>query len=710
MSQRQSQSSAEEHLIPMDSHTPSHPPSATGGEGTRSLSSSKASIKNNDIERPFRHFWKRTLTLILFPLAMTIYFFIIWRCFSKKPEDPVKYGAAGEIWIFYSWFVISVFALEWSKYALAGVEAAMLQTAFWRAPNFVALLMHSESLWSGPDGWWECLSRLVRPQKRLVHRLWLLLAILSLFAFVAVPLSGLSFEMADGYVPLSDPPIMIGRTWENFNRRQDIFYNSGALKGWTLGSPTTIPGFGVIYTPAYFNRELYSGFGRVPNTLPLAESIPEMFIAPQAMTPVSGRVWGLHATYNCSAVKNASEFTILNQKSSSSFFTVRDPLDDDRLNWTRLRSPSEQPIYLFSSSSGRYSTNLWGYAEIGLSNSSITYDGTESSSLDQDGLAKADVLEYSLWQARLQGEYDDSYIGFDSTLDPTIDGMAQPIIQDPNNGTFVTNRTFFKIKGNDGSDQYNDKDFITPSVNERIKSLAPTIGMQCRAASTLGTAALDPAQSTFHSFERTPSPPFNASEEKTRAPRFGNIALATILGQYSQIFLATNSPAPIPVGSSYLYRNFVQPQMLQRSIMLAYAMDALQLMYDGMYGFDRAWRDDGLTSSERGKVLVTGVVPQWIPAICFAVWAVGSVVLGILYGFRRRWSDSLDGYSFLRFGVELADDLKGKPDFMNASEFYHSRTLGSLPGLIGDMKGNRGNGYRSMELDDMARERNSRRK
>lgn len=167
-------------------------------------------------------------------------------------------------------------------------------------------------------------------------------------------------------------------------------------------------------------------------------------------------------------------------------------------------------------------------------------------------------------------------------------------------------------------------------------SLAPPIGIRCRVISTLGTAELNPGPSTFHSFEQSPSPPLNSSMEDTPTPRLGVIAQKTMMGRYLEIFTATSSPSPITMSNSYLYQNYVQPQMLQKSIMLAYAMDALQLMYDDTYGFGGAWIGANLTSSRPEKVLVAGRMSQRALAVVFAIWAAGSVSLGIFYGFRRR--------------------------------------------------------------------------
>ncbi|OTA60256.1 hypothetical protein K449DRAFT_406365 [Hypoxylon sp. EC38] len=680
MVQRQSQSSDEERLIPRDGSSPLDPHFTASGKRLETHH-----------KRSFRQIWQ-TITLILFPSGITAYYFVIWLCFKRSPDDPIKYGSSIEIWLFYSWFLLSVFALEWAKYGLVGVEAAMLQTDYWKAPNTVALMMHSGSPWSGPEGWLKSAWYRLRPQKPKTHRLWTLLAVLSLLPYVAIPLSGLSFEPADGYVALSTNPEVVGHTWEDFNRRQQSFYYSGALNAWRTGSPATVPGFGVIYTPEYIQREKYSGLKRTPNALPLAEGIPEIFLAPQADTPISGQAWGLHAGYNCSIVKDASEFTILSQKSSSSMFGSPGlSPGSDQLAWVSLQTPSKQMIYAFSTSVSLDANNIWGYVEVGVSNASKTiYDGSEPSSFDQEGIAKA---------ARLRGAYGNDYSDFNDTLNPTISGMGLPIIRSPN-GTFVRNDTFFEVQDGDQYRESSDtRHNISSGTLESIMSLADPVGIRCRVISTLGTAELSPMKSTFNSFKQTPSPP---SVADTETPRLGNIALETMLGRFFEIFTSANSPAPITVSNSYLYRNYIQPQMVQKSAMLAFATDALQLMYDGVYGLEGGWKNNNLTSSKQGKVLVTGKIPQYVPAALLIVWAVGCMILAIVYGFRRRWADSLDGYSFFRFGVELADKLKEKPDYLNAKDFYRSKTLESLPGLIGDMQGNGKDGYHSIELRDVA--------
>ena len=66
--------------------------------------------------------------------------------------------------------------------------------------------------------------------------------------------------------------------------------------------------------------------------------------------------------------------------------------------------------------------------------------------------------------------------------------------------------------------------------------------------------------------------------------------------------------------------------------MQAFASDALQLMYDGTYGFGGAWDDTNLTSSKPGKILTVGILDPLVPAIVFTIWAAGCVLLAVLFG------------------------------------------------------------------------------
>lgn len=59
----------------------------------------------------------------------------------------------------------------------------------------------------------------------------------------------------------------------------------------------------------------------------------------------------------------------------------------------------------------------------------------------------------------------------------------------------------------------------------------------------------------------------------------------------------------------------------------------------------------------------------------FCVWAALSAGLALWYGSQKRPADRLDGYTMLRKGAGMADELKGNEEFMSGKPFQHRGTL-----------------------------------
>ncbi|EFR03588.1 hypothetical protein MGYG_06582 [Nannizzia gypsea CBS 118893] len=634
---------------------------------------------------PLRRFWFRTSVLLLGPVIIFIYFLMIWLFFFRD-TDTVKYRSREGTWVYYSWFVTGVFGLNISRYGLVGVEAAMLQEPFWGPKSAMGLLMHSGSTWAGPGGWMKCIQRAISMERNLAGRLWYVLAVLSLVPLVAFPISGLSMELADGYIASSAPPMVVGREWSNFHRREPDQTKKRGGTVWRTAS-AVIPGIGIAYSPPQVDREKFEFLTTLPNSLSFDPGIPELFLGPQATTPIGGKAWGLRLQYNCSMVQSASEFTILSQKSSALKPNNSGVIDDDsryKPRYKTLQTPSGATITFFNSTQAIGGNNLWAYAEMGVSHDfvSSTYDGSEPSF--ESG--EPEILEYALWQVRRPCSYDgDDRITFNYTLKPSIAGMGSPIIQNPS-GKFERNASFFDWSNGTSTDT---KDFVSfvayESFQENI-TLAPPIGVQCRRISDLGTAKLDSRTSTFSEFEKSPSPIWSAAEYEAKQPRFGATAISILLGRYTEIFESTKSPLPYILSNSACYDHFVQPQVLLQSVLQAHAVDALQLMYDGATGLNGGYVNTNLTSSRRGKVLEPGVVPPLVSTLLLGIWATGCIVLGVMYGFRRRWSDTLDGYSLFRFGVGFGEELRNKNALSSTQGLEKSDRLWSLPGMIGDSR------------------------
>lgn len=649
-----------------------------------------------------QRYWVRTLVLILTPSIVTAWYGVIWvhLVLGIENDDAVKYRTFSGSLIYYSWFIIGVFGLSWSQYGLAGVEVAMLQSQFWRAPNLVAFLMHSNTSWSSPSGWLKAIYH------REFPRLWCLLALLSVLPFIAFPLSGLVFEISDGHIETSGHPLVIGRNSSSYNT--GVFDDNAAQSAWKLGMTPTIPGFGVVYTPQGVDRTKHSCFENVPNTLPLTESISDMFLAPQADVPVSGKAWGLRVEYNCSIIRKASELTILSEKPMSLFSSVQ-TLDQTKRPVVTLRTPSGYSIHIFNSSNTVNYVNMWSYTKMGISIPTTRGVGYEDlgGSDNATNISQSLVVEYALWQLQFRGYYDEGKtFSFNSTLGPAIEGMGSPFSMS-DNGTLVSNNGFFEIAGggnftllepnglpvklnasitdlHDFLDptQLTDYELNTPDDNypEPVLGVAAPIGVRCVASSGVGMATLDGVTSTFRDFEKV------NPEHVTGGGRgiFGHTTQDILSGtRFSDFYQVSHSPRELPHGSFWRYQGYVNSQALLRSMLLAYGMDALELMYSITAGFEAGWVNTNLTASREGKILgIASLIPGhetgYLVIALFCLWSGLSMALGIVYGFRQRPSDRLDGYSMFRHGADMSEQLKQDDGFLSGQSFYDNERFREL--------------------------------
>jgi hypothetical protein len=312
------------------------------------------------------------------------------------------------------------------------------------------------------------------------------------------------------------------------------------------------------------------------------------------------------------------------------------------------------------------------------------YGDPSKEPIEPQGLEQTDVYEFLLWQRHILESYNPTS-KFNDTLEHTVAGLGQPFVK-TSDGTYAWNETFFMVQKGRGPELESIKSLMDWSRGIKdhpasIVSLADPIGLRCQVASTLGTAELNPIQSSFRGFEMTPLPLVTNLTESP-ASRLGKMAMDTLRGQYLDILGSVDALRPDLVQNSVQYRSFIQPQMLQESVMLAFGLDALHLMYNTQYKFDGAWKHPNLTTSEPGKILTRGTAGPTAPAILLAIWAVSCFLLSAWYGFRPRWSDSLNGYELFRLGVQMADDVKGQPGYLTARDVRQLSSLSSFPGSV----------------------------
>ena len=226
------------------------------------------------------------------------------------------------------------------------------------------------------------------------------------------------------------------------------------------------------------------------------------------------------------------------------------------------------------------------------------------------------------------------------------------------------------------------------SATGELLDAAPPIGIRCVTSSDIGTAELDGITSTFHNFHRV-SPNASSVPINHGALRFGWTANNILAAQFSQHYLSSGMPGIKPTkDEDYLrYESFIDTDSLMRSINLAYALDASNLMFGVTSSFKKEWTETGLTSSRKGKILsVASLIPGsevgYLVLGLFCLWAALSAWLGLWYGFGRRPVDRLDGYTMLRKGADMAGELKENEEFMSGKPYRNSGTLAALPGSV----------------------------
>ncbi|KAK3376273.1 hypothetical protein B0T24DRAFT_665270 [Lasiosphaeria ovina] len=645
---------------------------------------------------PLRRFYLRGLVAILVPTAVAAYFVAIWLAYINpgggEQGGPLTIGRPGGLLIFYSWFVIGTLGLGLAEYGLAGVEASMLMEPGWAASNAMQLMMHCEGSWSGPGGWLAVTRQLLLLWRRRDRptqwpsNLWMLLAGLSALPYLALPLSGLCMELGDGFVDSDGPAAAVmGRNHGDFESRIDDEMIKQATERWLSASVPSLPGQGVAYAPETADRseDDWSFLNTLPHALPVRHGVHEIFLAPQASAPIRGTAWGVVLRYNCSVVTRMADFSILNHRTGKRENTTRVPGTTDTYIMGRNQSFGGQVFNLeaymelgSSSYEGLVQTWSWfqRYYDPGDTNYTPPAFDAATGTLEGD-----EVLEVALWQSL----DPDTYGRSPATTPFTPDMHLESTI--PELGREITS--------------------LAPGTKKSLGYM-PAIGARCTSNSAVGAAAIEGRSFTFRDFRpgTTAPPPAANGSDNTAAVRFSSAIPPIVLQEtpfaiggpevpaewLAGLFASSQqSAALVPTSQSreWLAPSPLQPSSLIRSLLQAHASYALQLEYDGRYGMpggDNGYIDPNVTALPAGKVLSVGVMSPVFVAVLLVAWAVVSSALGCWYGFRRRWSQVLDGYSMFRFGADHGDFIRSQPDFGSAADFDECNSLRRIPGMVGN--------------------------
>ena len=431
----------------------------------------------------------------------------------------------------------------------------------------------------------------------------------------------------------------------------------------------------------------------LPNIVPTDEGLNEIFLAPQAETPISGKIWGLIVRYNCTTIQKLDDFTVLNLRNRSSPLKSGVNFDSvgnyqiDVHNRTMRSSNDETLLNYKVIAEIAYSLESYGDSFFSFENATQCYFNKSKNAINgYPGLEHDSVLELAFWQYAINNEaliYPPPPASFyNFSLDTVVAGLYGA----------------YKAASED-----RDSNATIPM---------PAIGAQCKSSSAVGSAEIDAITSTYKNFEKSDTP--ITLNVHACTPRL-SLAVPQLLfppqpTDFSQVNMTDDSwpenfftsaeaqPAFLAAesGDNVVFVT-VRPALLQASelrtsLLRAYATAAVQLMYDGGQGYSFAnvgqryrFTNNNATAYRPAKVLGRGPVPPAIPGVLLVLWALGSCALSFCYGFRRRWANTLDCYSLFRFGGDLSDMIKDNPNF-GVQDFKKCDELRRLPGLVGDMR------------------------
>lgn len=578
------------------------------------------------------------------------------------------------------------------------------------------LMMHADATWSGPGGWLKTIKRLVRfhnkgGDTKVPSRLWFILALPSILVFFAWPLSGLSFETTSGFIRgtrTAEGPTMTGFSYSNFNERLGDDVVNGAALSWQYALDARVPGQGIVYTPEGADRSQPAFLQKLPTVLPKDDGVSKIFLSAQAENPIEGNSWGVLLEYNCSIIDEASELTVLSHRNATQAqttllrgFTSVYNYQAQNDSWIMIANQTD-PLQ------SSWVSNFHGVIEVGYQHwpnasaierlttedpdasftqtSTCYFNEAENVTGDHPGIDEQTVFEVLLWQIMFNSSYSETPPDYNFTIDHNITDLY-------------------------GAYDYRDFNYIIAKNDTRIGRQPMTaVGARCTSSSSVGTADIDGASSTYSNFVRTDTP-INVQINRC-ANRFDAGTIASIISPgtntvdwLSKFFTSaaapptfyasfTDDPSSLDAGTGTpLQLSYLQAEQLRRSLLGAHAGYATQLMYNGGQGFTALdgshinFNNPNVTEFVAGTVLKLGNIPASVPASLFFAWAFIGPILGIIYGFRRRWSATLDGYSLFRLGADLPDDVKERMAmYTNTGEREECFELNRLPGLVGDMK------------------------
>lgn len=276
---------------------------------------------------------RSSLNIIGAALYTGFYAFIVWYYIEAPIQNGItEHRILSAKAIYYAWFLVSVFALDWAHAGTAIVEIAAVVSRYLAPQTALHTLWHSERSWSGPTGWMKAICTAISlwimnltrgsPSSHDKYRcgpsrLWWLLTVINIPIWIAVPLSGLSFDFGRSLVADSSLVQISGVNQSSFETRSPSYIWQKALEKWALGGPVTPPGSAVLYAPSTVGEADGWYYEDAITNHDASETIT-FFSGPSVSARAQGRTWGILTSVKAQPV-HPSNLTMMSVTSYSNW-------------------------------------------------------------------------------------------------------------------------------------------------------------------------------------------------------------------------------------------------------------------------------------------------------------------------------------------------------------------------------------------------------
>lgn len=622
-----------------------------------------------------RYKWRTFLNILGPSLVLGYYSFVCVYFLANPPlNNIVSSSRVDGRWIFYLWFIISIFILDWARSGLANIEASALMHPGLAPESAMELMWHADSNWNNALWWFRALrnnarwifSKSQRRRNDLSRPggLWWLLSFITLLVFVAVPLGGLTMEITDAYVYDTKKALIVGPVSETFNYLRFTNLPNQIRAAWRSGRDTTPSDSSILYAPegsldvstAYYQDQI------LPN---MENPMIRIFAGPAVNEVVGGKAWGLSANISCRTTPKV-DLKLFDAYDFNNY-TIKDGVFPGIVQWineTGIYTEKNAYSLMVASDGATYGDPPYCHKS---NHDSMTLDNYTRPLTE----VTTGVLEAYLWQGLMPGKDD-------ATMDQLLQSASESI-------SVATAFSNFS------------------SLYERIEIPIIGFGVHCDVISAVGTADVDPARRTYSSFLRGSSRSLGTDQMAYPV----QVQAFRAIADYDQRTYKLQARDASQTDSSWVAAHFAIgllpyldkmdardtiPSEPDVSFPALTPLNLTNAMYKLLGESVIALMGPGTHNSSYGdlyglkpiRYLKPGSVDWRIVLGLLSLWTLLFLSASIWMAFQRRWASSLTGFEFFKFGAQNPVHVNN----FSSRRFEKCTPLRNIPGMVGTLSGN----------------------